>query len=38
VIESDDGTRRIDLRYESLLQDIWEDSVKGLADLLWTQR
>ena len=38
VIESDDGTRRIDLKYESFLQDIWEDSVKGLADLLWTQR
>jgi V/A-type H+-transporting ATPase subunit E len=35
VIESDDGTRRIDLRFETLLQDIWEDSVKELADILW---
>ena len=35
VIESDDGTRRIDLRFETLLQDIWEDTVKELADILW---
>jgi V/A-type H+-transporting ATPase subunit E len=35
VIESDDGTRRIDLRFETLLQDIWEDSVKEIAETLW---
>jgi V/A-type H+-transporting ATPase subunit E len=38
VIESDDGTIRIDLRFETILQDIWEDSVKELADILWPTR
>jgi len=38
VIESDDGTRRIDLRFETLLEDIWEDSVKELAEILWPKR
>jgi V/A-type H+-transporting ATPase subunit E len=38
VIESEDGTRRIDLRFETILQDIWEDSVKELAEILWPKR
>jgi V/A-type H+-transporting ATPase subunit E len=38
VIESEDETRRIDLRSETILQDIWEDSVKELADILWPKR
>src|SRR6266571_992575 len=35
VIESADGTRRIDLRYESILRDVWDDAVKEVADTLW---
>jgi V/A-type H+-transporting ATPase subunit E len=35
VIEASDGTRRIDLRYESILRDVWEDSVKEVAEILW---
>src|SRR5439155_7268370 len=27
VIESGDGTHRIDLRYETLLADVWRDSI-----------
>ncbi len=38
VIESADGTRRIDLRYESLLREIWDDSVKEVAEILWPLR
>lgn len=35
VIESADGTRRNDLRYESLLREVWDDSVKEVAEILW---
>lgn len=35
VIESNDGSWRIDLRYETLLQGVWERSMKEIADLLW---
>jgi len=35
VIESEDASKRIDLMFETLLQDIWEDSVRELAGLLW---
>ncbi len=35
VVESDDGMRRVDLRFETLLQDIWEDSVREIAEILW---
>jgi len=38
IIESRDGTRRIDLRFETILQDLWEDSVKEVAELLWPRR
>src|SRR5438445_89241 len=35
VIESNDGTRRTDLRFETILSDIWRDSIKEVADALW---
>ncbi|HYT00420.1 MAG TPA: V-type ATP synthase subunit E family protein [Thermoplasmata archaeon] len=35
VIESADGTRRVDLRYESILRDVWDDAVKEVAETLW---
>ncbi|SRR6266511_5208023 len=38
VIESADGTRRIDLRYESILRDVWDDAVKEVADTLWPSK
>ena len=38
VIESGDGTRRIDLRYETLLADVWRDSIREVAEALWPHR
>ncbi len=38
VIESADGTRRLDLRYESILRDVWDDSVREVAEILWPSR
>lgn len=38
VIESADGTRRVDLRYESVLRDVWNDSVREVAGILWPSR
>jgi len=35
VIESADGTRRVDVRYESILRDVWNDAVKEVAETLW---
>lgn len=35
VIESADGNRRIDLRYDSILRDIWDDAVREVAETLW---
>ena len=35
VIETADGTRRVDLRYESILRDVWDDSVREVAETLW---
>lgn len=35
VIDSTDGTHRTDLRFETLLSDVWRDSVKEVADILW---
>lgn len=35
VIESADGSRRVDLRYESILRDVWNDAVKEVAETLW---
>jgi V/A-type H+-transporting ATPase subunit E len=38
VIESADGTRRTDLRYESLLTQVWEDSIKKVSGVLWPSK
>ena len=38
VIESADSTRRTDLRYESMLRDVWNDSVREVAQVLWPSR
>lgn len=38
VIENADGTRRVDLRYESILRDVWSDSVREVAEILWPSR
>lgn len=38
VIENADATRRVDLRYESLLRDVWNDSVREVAEVLWPSR
>ena len=35
VIDSADGSRRTDLRFETLLADIWRDSIKEVAEVLW---
>ena len=35
VIESADGNRRVDLRYETLLRDVWDDAVREVAEALW---
>lgn len=35
VIDSADGTHRTDLRFETLLSDVWRDSIKEVADILW---
>jgi len=35
VIESADGTHRIDLRFETLLADVWRDSIREVAEVLW---
>ncbi len=35
VIESKDGTRKTDLRFETLLADVWRDSIKEVAQALW---
>ncbi len=38
VIESLDGTRKTDLRFETLVEDIWRDSVREVAGVLWPSR
>ena len=38
VIESGDGTHRIDLLYETLLADVWRDSIREVAEVLWPRR
>lgn len=35
VIDSADGSRRIDLRFETILADLWRDSIKEVAEVLW---
>ena len=38
VIESGDGTRRNDLRFEALFSDVWRDSVREVAEILWPSK
>ena len=38
LVENADGTRRVDLRYESILRDVWNDSVREVAEILWPSR
>jgi len=35
VIETADGRRRLDLRFETRLRDVWEDMVREVALTLW---
>jgi V/A-type H+-transporting ATPase subunit E len=35
VIEIADGTRKTDLRFETLLADVWRDSIREVAEVLW---
>jgi V/A-type H+/Na+-transporting ATPase subunit E len=35
VIESTDGSHRTDLRFETLLADVWRDSIREVAEALW---
>ena len=38
VLESRDGTVRIDLRFEALLREVWNNTVKEVAEILWPSR
>lgn len=38
VIESADGSHRTDLRFETILADIWRDSIREVAEVLWPPR
>ena len=38
VIESADGSQRLDLTYDSLLDDLWDDVLKEVAQALWPSR
>lgn len=38
VIESGDGASRLDLTYDSILQDLWGDVIKEVAQTLWPRR
>ena len=35
VIDSEDGSHRTDLRFETLLADVWRDSIREVAEDLW---
>ena len=35
VTESADGTRKMDLRFETLFADVWRDSIREVAEILW---
>ena len=35
VVESADGSRRLDLTYDSILEDLWGDVVREVARTLW---
>lgn len=38
VIESADGRMRLDLTYDSILDDLWEDILKEVAQTLWPSK
>lgn len=38
VIESGDGTSRLDLTYDAILNDLWDDVIKEVAETLWPDR
>jgi len=38
VVESADGTRRTDLRFEALFADVWRESIREVAEILWPAR
>jgi V/A-type H+/Na+-transporting ATPase subunit E len=38
VLENAEGSVRIDLRFESLLRQVWENSMKEVAGILWPSR
>lgn len=38
AIESADGTTRLDLTYDSILDDLWDDVVKEVSQTLWPAR
>lgn len=38
LIESADGSHRTDLRFETLLADVWRDSIREVAEVLWPPR
>ena len=38
VIESEDGSQKTDLRFESLLSDVWRDSIRKVAEVLWPSK
>lgn len=37
VVESHDGSRRLDLTFDTLLDDLWEDVVRDVAALFWKE-
>ncbi len=38
AIESADGSRRLDLTYDSILDDVWDDVVREVARTLWPSK
>ncbi len=38
VIESADGTSRLDLTYDSILADLWDDVIREVAETLWPKK
>ena len=38
LIESADGSHRTDLRFETLLADVWRDSIREVAEVVWPPR
>lgn len=38
VIESADGSTRLDLTYDTLLNDLWDETIKEVATTLWPRK